>query len=190
MATKRKVVPRKVWSLEIEERMVEMWQEHPCLFDISDISYHDRSWKEQRWREIALQLQVPGLLQSAHSFRDNAFAPSTRSSYSTTWSSFTHNRISLTTYNLQHLLAFITYLRLSLNLAPSSIKNYLSGIQHQFCLQYPSMLLSIPVVRLRVSHPPPHQDNQSHRISSFASSPPSVAAASPFSMASSWKLHA
>ncbi|MGH0191659.1 UNVERIFIED_CONTAM: hypothetical protein FKN15_068504 [Acipenser sinensis] len=68
-----------------------------------------------------------------------AFAPSTRSSHSTVWSSFTtfcaQIRISLTTYNLQHLLTFITYLRLSLNLAPSSIRNYLSGIQHQFRLQ-------------------------------------------------------
>ncbi|MGH0122370.1 UNVERIFIED_CONTAM: hypothetical protein FKN15_007970 [Acipenser sinensis] len=50
MATKRNVVPRKVWSLKIEE--------HLCLFDISDISYHDRSLKEQRWREIPLELQV------------------------------------------------------------------------------------------------------------------------------------
>ncbi|RXM32375.1 hypothetical protein EOD39_6184 [Acipenser ruthenus] len=58
------------------------------------------------------------------------------------YSSFTsfcaQNRISLTTYNLQHLLAFITDLRLSLNLAPSSIRNYLSGIQHPFRLQSPS----------------------------------------------------
>ncbi|MGH0115060.1 UNVERIFIED_CONTAM: hypothetical protein FKN15_074579 [Acipenser sinensis] len=61
MATKRKVVPRKVWSLETEERMMEMWQEHPCLFDISDTSYHDRLLKEQREKEIALQLQVPGV---------------------------------------------------------------------------------------------------------------------------------
>ncbi|KAK1174875.1 hypothetical protein AOXY_G2468 [Acipenser oxyrinchus oxyrinchus] len=47
----------EVWSFKIEKRMVEMWQEHPCLFDISDISYHDRSLKEQRWRDIALELQ-------------------------------------------------------------------------------------------------------------------------------------
>ncbi|MGH0152169.1 UNVERIFIED_CONTAM: hypothetical protein FKN15_033100 [Acipenser sinensis] len=62
------------------------------------------------------------------------FTPSTRSSYSTAWSSFTtfcaQISISLTTFNLQHLLAFMTDLRLSLNLASSSSRNSLrSGVQ-------------------------------------------------------------
>ncbi|MGH0160067.1 UNVERIFIED_CONTAM: hypothetical protein FKN15_053966 [Acipenser sinensis] len=85
---------------------------------------------------------------------ENALAPSTRSSYSTAWSSFTNfceqNRISYTSYNLQLLLAFIAHLRLSLRLAPSSITCYLAGIQYQFRLQsIPSPLLSsVPEIRL------------------------------------------
>ncbi|MGH0172232.1 UNVERIFIED_CONTAM: hypothetical protein FKN15_062865 [Acipenser sinensis] len=85
---------------------------------------------------------------------ENALAPSTRSSYSTAWSSFTNfceqNRISYTSYNLQLLLAFIAHLRLSLRLAPSSIRCYLAGIQYQFRLQsIPSPLLSsVPEIRL------------------------------------------
>ncbi|MGH0154667.1 UNVERIFIED_CONTAM: hypothetical protein FKN15_048037 [Acipenser sinensis] len=85
---------------------------------------------------------------------ENALAPSTRSSYSTAWSSFTNfceqNQISYTSYNLQLLLAFIAHLRLSLRLAPSSIKMLPAGIQYQFRLQsIPSPLLSsVPEIRL------------------------------------------
>ncbi|MGH0128372.1 UNVERIFIED_CONTAM: hypothetical protein FKN15_000825 [Acipenser sinensis] len=85
---------------------------------------------------------------------ENALAPFTRSSYSTAWSSFTNfceqNRISYTSYNLQLLLAFIAHLRLSLRLAPFSIRCYLAGIQYQFRLQsIPSPLLSsVPEIRL------------------------------------------
>ncbi|MGH0171551.1 UNVERIFIED_CONTAM: hypothetical protein FKN15_061839 [Acipenser sinensis] len=52
---------------------------------------------------------------------------------------FAQNRISLTSYNLQHLLAFITDLRLSLNLAPSSIRNDLSASSYLCAAQ-----LSLP----------------------------------------------
>ncbi|MGH0117687.1 UNVERIFIED_CONTAM: hypothetical protein FKN15_036867 [Acipenser sinensis] len=103
---------------------------------------------------IHLNNSISGLLQSARGFMENALAPSTHSSYSTAWSSFTQfceqNRISYTSYNLQLLLAFIAHLRLSLRLAPSSIRCYLAGIQYQFRLQsIPSPLLSsVPEIRL------------------------------------------
>ncbi|MGH0125648.1 UNVERIFIED_CONTAM: hypothetical protein FKN15_028200 [Acipenser sinensis] len=86
-----------------------------------------------------------------------AFTLSTRSSYSTAWSSFTtfcaQISISLTTYNLQHLLAFMTDLRLTLNLAPSSIRNYLLGIQHQFLLRSPPFNPGGPPESLASSSP-------------------------------------
>ncbi len=39
-----------------------MWQEHECLFDISNEMYHNRAEKEKRWTEIANALQQPGEL--------------------------------------------------------------------------------------------------------------------------------
>lgn len=51
---------RFVWTQELEESLVELWQEHQCLFDVSDDLYHNRAEKEKRWTEIANSLQRPG----------------------------------------------------------------------------------------------------------------------------------
>ncbi len=53
---------KKVWTEEMEENLIEMWQEHECLFDISNEMYHNRAEKEKRWTEIANALQQPGEL--------------------------------------------------------------------------------------------------------------------------------
>ncbi|CAM4674260.1 unnamed protein product [Leuciscus chuanchicus] len=43
----------------MEERMLEMWQQYECLFNVSSKEYHNRSDKEKSWGEIASDLNVP-----------------------------------------------------------------------------------------------------------------------------------
>ncbi|KAF4115304.1 hypothetical protein G5714_002793 [Onychostoma macrolepis] len=50
---------KKVWTEEMEEHLIELWQEHECLYDISTEMYHNRAEKEKRWTEIANALQQP-----------------------------------------------------------------------------------------------------------------------------------
>ncbi|XP_048838557.1 uncharacterized protein wu:fb74b10 [Brienomyrus brachyistius] len=50
---------RSGWTQEMEESLVELWQEHQCLFVVSDDLYHNRAEKEKRWTEIANSLQRP-----------------------------------------------------------------------------------------------------------------------------------
>ncbi|XP_016355152.1 uncharacterized protein LOC107698613 isoform X2 [Sinocyclocheilus anshuiensis] len=59
MATAKPVV-RTRWTSEMEEQLVEMWQQHDCLFNVSSKLYHNRSDKEKSWGEIASLLNVPG----------------------------------------------------------------------------------------------------------------------------------
>ncbi|XP_016373045.1 uncharacterized protein LOC107712335 [Sinocyclocheilus rhinocerous] len=58
MATAKPVV-RTRWTSEMEEQLVEMWQQHDCLFNVSSKLYHNRSDKEKSWGEIASVLNVP-----------------------------------------------------------------------------------------------------------------------------------
>ena len=64
MATKTtktaKKTPWCAWTREMEERLVELWREHPCLFDVSHELFHDRIEKDKSWLEIAIALQLPG----------------------------------------------------------------------------------------------------------------------------------
>ncbi len=46
----------------MEENVIELWQEHECLYDISTKMYYNRAEKEKRWTEIANALQQPGEL--------------------------------------------------------------------------------------------------------------------------------
>ncbi|RXM98572.1 hypothetical protein EOD39_12968 [Acipenser ruthenus] len=94
---------------------------------------------------------LAGLLRTARQFMSEALAPSTRSASCSTFLLFSNqNRISYSVFNLDHFLAFITYLQVSLNLLPSSIRSYVSGIQHQFHLLSISapQLLPVPAIRL------------------------------------------
>jgi len=50
----------KSWTRQAEERLIELWQESACLYDISDADYHNREEKDRRWREVADALQMPG----------------------------------------------------------------------------------------------------------------------------------
>lgn len=39
---------RRKSTVDKEERLVELWAEQPCLFDVNCHSYHDRVEKEKR----------------------------------------------------------------------------------------------------------------------------------------------
>lgn len=52
--------PRVKWTLEMEGKLVELWQENECLFDVSSKEFHIREEKEKRWAAIAAALGRPG----------------------------------------------------------------------------------------------------------------------------------
>ncbi|KAI4900990.1 hypothetical protein NFI96_032983 [Prochilodus magdalenae] len=52
--------PRFSWTVQEEEKLVELWREHECVFDVSSHFCHDRVEKEKGWTEIAEALKIPG----------------------------------------------------------------------------------------------------------------------------------
>ncbi len=40
------------WTVQQEEKLIELWREKECLYDVSSQLYHDRVKKEAAWREI------------------------------------------------------------------------------------------------------------------------------------------
>ncbi|XP_073731832.1 uncharacterized protein [Misgurnus anguillicaudatus] len=50
---------RKSWTQSLEQNLIELWQEHECLYDVSHEMYHNRAEKEKRWTEIANALNQP-----------------------------------------------------------------------------------------------------------------------------------
>uniref|UniRef100_H3D8E7 MADF domain-containing protein n=2 Tax=Tetraodon nigroviridis TaxID=99883 RepID=H3D8E7_TETNG len=50
---------RSSWTEETLETLVELWREHPCLYDVSHELYQNRDRKEECWREVAAFLQKP-----------------------------------------------------------------------------------------------------------------------------------
>lgn len=51
--------PWFLWTVQKEERLVELWSEQECLCDVSSHLYHDRVEKEKKWTEIAAALEIP-----------------------------------------------------------------------------------------------------------------------------------
>lgn len=52
--------PRVQWTSEMEERLVELWQEHECIYNVSSKNYHNRFEKENCWIVIANALGQQG----------------------------------------------------------------------------------------------------------------------------------
>ncbi|XP_056116082.1 uncharacterized protein LOC130091946 [Rhinichthys klamathensis goyatoka] len=50
---------RKQWTQDLEQNLIELWQEHECLYDVGHEMYHNRSEKEKRWTEITNALKQP-----------------------------------------------------------------------------------------------------------------------------------
>ncbi|MGH0166701.1 UNVERIFIED_CONTAM: hypothetical protein FKN15_051220 [Acipenser sinensis] len=65
-----------------------------------------------------------------------ALAPATNSSYRTAWNSYsrfcTQHRIIPAHFNHNGILAFVVHLCDILQLSPTTIRSYLSGIQHHY----------------------------------------------------------
>ncbi len=51
---------RVVWNEVMEAKLVELWQQHTSLYDVSSSTYHDRNAREKGWEEIAAELHLPG----------------------------------------------------------------------------------------------------------------------------------
>ncbi|KAM6904503.1 uncharacterized protein FYW49_014592 [Xenentodon cancila] len=50
---------RKAWTQGMEQKLIELWQKHECLYDVSHELYHNKAEKESRWTEVADALQQP-----------------------------------------------------------------------------------------------------------------------------------
>ncbi|XP_061567664.1 uncharacterized protein wu:fb74b10 [Cololabis saira] len=48
---------RRAWTQGMEQRLIELWQTHECLYDVSHDLYHNKAEKEHRWAEVADALQ-------------------------------------------------------------------------------------------------------------------------------------
>lgn len=47
------------WSLELEEQLIDLWEERPCLYDVSSKGYSNRNWKRKALDEMAEALSQP-----------------------------------------------------------------------------------------------------------------------------------
>lgn len=52
------VVARTTWSVEKEDKFIELWQQHDCLYNVSSDRFYDRMEKEKKWCQIAAALNV------------------------------------------------------------------------------------------------------------------------------------
>jgi hypothetical protein len=50
------------WSVESEEKLVDLWEERPCLYDISCKEYSNRDIKRKALDDIGAALSMPGNL--------------------------------------------------------------------------------------------------------------------------------
>jgi hypothetical protein len=48
------------WSVESEELLIELWQENPCLYDISSKEYANKVAKKKAIDEMAMKLSMSG----------------------------------------------------------------------------------------------------------------------------------
>lgn len=48
----------------MEDVLVELWEQHPSVFDVSCKAYHDRSAKARGWLNIAQGVGVDGKLKT------------------------------------------------------------------------------------------------------------------------------
>ncbi|XP_051272769.1 uncharacterized protein wu:fb74b10 [Dicentrarchus labrax] len=50
---------RTTWSVEKEDRFLELWQQHECLYNLTGDRFYDRIEREKKWSEIATALELP-----------------------------------------------------------------------------------------------------------------------------------
>ncbi|GAA6234925.1 uncharacterized protein LOC108885274 [Lates japonicus] len=50
---------RTTWTVEKEDRFLELWQQHECLYNLSADKFYDKMEREKKWAEIAALLELP-----------------------------------------------------------------------------------------------------------------------------------
>ena len=48
------------WTAELIDRLIELYQERPCLYNTKMKEYHDRDMRKKALEEIATAIEVPG----------------------------------------------------------------------------------------------------------------------------------
>ena len=48
------------WNIELEEKLLDLWQEWPCFFDATSKEYSNRDHKASSREEVATALNIPG----------------------------------------------------------------------------------------------------------------------------------
>ncbi|RXM96070.1 NADH dehydrogenase [ubiquinone] 1 beta subcomplex subunit 9 [Acipenser ruthenus] len=110
--------------------------------------YPDYFAKREQWKKLRDQSW------DREGYLTAPLAPAPSSSYKTAWNSYSRfcaqHRSFPAQFNHKGIMAFIVHLRDILQLSPTTIKSYLSGIQHHYrlkCIPAPT-LLSLPAVSM------------------------------------------
>ena len=53
-------VVNTAWDIELGEKLLDFWQQRPCLFDATSREYSNRDQKASSWEEVATGLDIPG----------------------------------------------------------------------------------------------------------------------------------
>lgn len=60
MATAKEQQSSRVrWTAELEDILVDLWQDHECLYNVSSKNDHNHYDKDKSWGEIAAVLSIP-----------------------------------------------------------------------------------------------------------------------------------
>ena len=54
----------EIWNSQLEDKLIDMWEEQECLYKVSANSYRDRDKKKKAVDEIAAALGVSGMLHA------------------------------------------------------------------------------------------------------------------------------
>lgn len=51
------------WTVDLVERLIDLYESYPCLYNVKDKEYHDRDKRSKALAEIAGVLEVTGKLE-------------------------------------------------------------------------------------------------------------------------------
>ncbi|XP_029953718.1 uncharacterized protein LOC115393067 [Salarias fasciatus] len=53
------LITRKRWTVGKENKLLELWEQHECLYNLSSDKFHNKIERERKWVEIASVLELP-----------------------------------------------------------------------------------------------------------------------------------
>lgn len=56
----QKMAANIVWNMELEDKLIDLWQDKMCLFDAMVKEYSSRDVKASTLEEVATELDIPG----------------------------------------------------------------------------------------------------------------------------------